>query len=133
MNRIIHFEIHADDIERARTFYKAVFGWEIEKWPNMEYWMVMTGPQESKEPGINGGMVLRSKAPDCPPLADNQAINAFACTVQVENIDEIVKKVLDAGGKIAMPKFDIGGMAYQAYCKDTEGNTFGLHELIKKV
>ena len=128
MNRIVHFEIHADDLERAAKFYTDVFGWEIKKWdsPVMEYWMVMTAPMDSKEPGINGGMIKR------PCAASNQGSNAFVCTIQVDDIDASLEKALANGGKLAMAKFDIGGMALQAYCIDTEGNTFGLHQVIPK-
>ncbi len=130
MNRVVHFEIQADDVERARTFYKAVFGWEIEKWPGMDYYMVMTAPMDSKEPGINGGMLKRKEG--CPPILPNQAVNAFACTVQVDDIDETITKIMGAGGTLAMEKFMIADMAWQAYYKDTEGNIFGLHQVVKK-
>ena len=131
MNRITHFEIHADDVERAAKFYTDVFGWDIKKWDSkeMEYWMVMTAPDGSKEPGINGGLIKRPA-----PLTDKMCgSNAFVATVVVTNYDEIAKKILAAGGKEAMPKFSIAGMAWQGYFLDTEGNTFGIHEAIKKM
>lgn len=131
MNRIMHFEIHADNIERAAKFYTDVFGWEIKKWdsPSMEYWMVMTAPMDSKEPGISGGLLKRPA-----PLGDKMCgSNAFVCTAVVENYDAIAKKILAAGGKEAMPKFAIADMAWQGYFIDTEGNTFGIHEPMKKM
>jgi len=126
MNRVVHFEIHADNPERAIAFYSAIFGWEIQKWESdsMEYWMVMTAPKESTEPGINGGL-LRRPAP-LPSL--DQGSNAFVCTMQVDNFDETSKKILDSGGHVAMPKFAIPKMAWQGYFLDTEGNTFGVHQ-----
>ncbi|MBI2411233.1 MAG: VOC family protein [Candidatus Kerfeldbacteria bacterium] len=126
MNRITHFEIQADDVERAAKFYRAAFGWNIEKWdsPTMEYWMVMTAEKDSTEPGINGGLLKRPA--NTPPM--ECGTNAFVCTVQVENFDEIAKKIEAAGGKVAMPKFALPGMAWQGYFLDTEGNTFGLHQ-----
>lgn len=131
MNRIIHFEIHADDVERAVKFYTDVFGWEIKKWDSkeMEYWMVMTAPMDSKEPGINGGLLKRPA-----PLKEGMCgSNAFVSTIVVGNYDEIAKKILAAGGKEAMPKFAIADMAWQGYFIDTEGNTFGIHEVMKKM
>ena len=126
MNRITHFEIQTDDLERAKKFYTDVFGWSIEKWesPGMEYWMVMTAEKDSKEPGINGGLLRRPTK--TPP--QECGTNAFTCTVQVENFDEIAKKIDTAGGKIAMPKFAIPNMAWQGYFLDTEGNVFGVHQ-----
>ena len=128
MNRIVHFEIHADDPERAAKFYRDVFGWQIDKWENssMDYWMVMTAEKNSKEPGINGGLLKRPAALS----KDTCGSNAFVCTVQVDNFDEVAVKIEKAGGKVAMPKFDLAGMAWQGYFLDTEGNTFGVHEAV---
>lgn len=126
MNRIVHFEIQADEPERAAQFYRDVFGWEITKWEGgqMEYWMVMTAPKDSLEPGISGGLLRRptqTPSPEC-------GTNAFTCTAVVENYDEIEKKILAHGGKIAMPKMALLGMAWQGYYLDTEGNVFGIHQ-----
>ncbi len=130
MNRISHFEIHANDLKRAADFYRNVFAWEIEKWPmpegmgDQEYWMVMTGPKDSKEQGINGGLLLRNgKQPE-----EGDSPNAYVCTAQVENIDDIIAKIEENGGKCKMPKFAFPGMAWQAYYMDTEGNIFGIHQ-----
>ncbi len=125
-NRVVHFEIQADDPERAAQFYRDIFGWKIDKWPGLDwdYWAVMTADMTSKEPGINGGLLKReSKNPpqEC-------RMNAFVCTVQVDNFDETAKKIESAGGKVAMPKFALKGMAWQGYFLDTEGNTFGIHQ-----
>ena len=129
-NRPVHFEIQVDDIERAKKFYGDVFGWEYQKWDmgDTPYWAIMTAPQDSKEAGINGGLLKRP----CPPPAPEQGTNAFVCTMQVDNFDEVAEKIENAGGKVAMPKFDLGGMAWQGYFIDTEGNTFGLHEAKEK-
>jgi uncharacterized protein len=61
MNRVMHFEIQADEPERAANFYREIFGWTIEKIPGLgwDYWMVMTADKDSKEPGINGGLLKR--------------------------------------------------------------------------
>ena len=130
MNRITHFEIQAEKPERAAKFYTDIFGWKIEKWEggSMEYWMIMTAPKSSKEPGINGGLLKRPAK--TPP--EQCGTNAFVCTVVVDNFDAYAKKILKAGGKVAMPKFAIPGMAWQGYFIDTEGNTFGLHQADEK-
>ena len=125
-NRVVHFEIQADNCERAIKFYEAVFGWQFIKWEGSPspYWMLMTAPKESKDPGINGGLLQRpAKTPphEC-------GTNAYVCTVQVDDYNEIEKKILAEGGVVAMPKFALAGMAWQGYYIDTEGNTFGLHQ-----
>ena len=130
-NRVVHFEIQADDIERARTFYTSIFGWKIEKFSGNtggnEYWSIMTAPMESTEMGISGGMLKRP----CPPPKLEQGTNAYCCTISVENFDAIEKKILKAGGKTAMPKFQITtmmGKSWVGYFIDTESNVFGIIE-----
>ena len=130
MNRPVHFEIHAEDPERAAKFYRAVFGWEIKKWDNpaMEYWMVMTGKSEpgEKYAGIDGGLLRR----EGPAPVEGAATNAYVNTVTVASIDEAIGKVENAGGKIVVPKVDLAGVGWLAYAKDTEGNIFGLMQSI---
>jgi len=119
MPRVVHFEIHAADPDRAVNFYKTLFGWEFQKWEGpMEYWLITTGPNE--QPGINGGLVRRQGE------IDGQAVIAYVCTVDVENLDSSVEKAVNNGGQIALPKMPIPGMGWLAYCKDTEGNIFGM-------
>lgn len=122
-NRVAHFEIHADDPERAVKFYTDVFDWKITKWEGgqMEYWMVETGPREEAG-GINGGIIRRP----CP--VTGQGLRGFCCTMVVDDYDEMAAKILANGGKEAMPKMPLVGMAWQGYYIDTEGNTIGLHQ-----
>lgn len=130
-NRVVHFEIQVDNPERAMKFYGDVFGWEWKDWGSVTgtpYWGILTAPMDSKEPGINGGLLKRP----CPAPKPEQGTNAFVCTIQVDNFDEVAKKIVDAGGIVAMPKMALGGMAWQGYFLDTEGNTFGLHQVISK-
>lgn len=119
MPRVVHFEIHAGDPNRAVNFYQNLFGWTFQKWEGpMEYWLITTGPND--QPGINGGLVARQGE------IDGNAVIAYVCTVDVENLDELVQKAVDNGGQIALPKMPIPGMGWLAYCKDTEGNIFGM-------
>lgn len=133
-NRVVHFEIQAVNTERAKKFYGDVFGWEFMEWPmpgGEPYIAVMTAPKDPSagsgqavEPGINGGLLKRPA--NMPP--QGCGTNAFVCTVQVDNFDETAKKIMAAGGIVALPKFAIAGMAWQGYFLDTEGNTFGVHQ-----
>ena len=113
MARVIHFEIPVNDPDRAAAFYKDAFGWKIEKWPGpMDYWMVYTG--DEKTPGINGGIMKRGN------------VQTTTNTLGVESVDDSVKSVTKAGGKLIMPKTPIPGVGYFAYCEDPEGNLFGV-------
>jgi len=114
MPRVVHFEIHADDPERAVKFYSKAFGWKIEKWGPEPYWLVDTGPKE--EPGINGGIMPRQEK--------LSTVN----TVGVASMEEAMKAVKAAGGKVLTPKLPIPGVGWNAYCLDTEGNTFGIYQ-----
>ena len=66
--RVVHFEVPFDDGDRARSFYKEAFGWQIMEMPEMGYTIVMTGPSDDSgptEPGfINGGMLSREQGGD---------------------------------------------------------------------
>lgn len=123
-NRVGHFEIHADDPERCANFYRTAFGWEIKKWDGpFEYWMVVTGA-DNEPGGINGGIVKRGG--QTPPMGSG--MNGYCCSVIVDNFDEYAMKILEHGGKEALPKMALTGLAWQGYFIDTEGNTFGLHQ-----
>lgn len=120
MNGHIYFEIQADNLERASDFYGKVFGWTFEDNPNapIEYLRIETG-------GTAGGMLKRpSKTP--PPECGT---NAYVCSLEVENFDEIAQKIKEHGGKIALEKFAVPEVCWQGYFIDTEGNTFGIFEV----
>ncbi len=124
-NRVVHFEIQADNVERAANFYKKAFGWDIKKYEakdpkdtesmGMDYWMVMTGPKET--PGINGGMYIRMP---------ERKLHTFDCTIQVDDIDKAITDVKMNGGMIEGEKMEMKGVGWFARAKDTEGNMFGL-------
>lgn len=129
MDRVVHFEIPVSDGEKAKQFYEAVFGWEIEKWPPVDYWLVTTGPET--EPGINGGLTPKSKEGEFEePLDIVDAAHAVntVITIQVESIDESMEKVKKAGGKITMDKWLIRGIGWVCYFSDLDGNILGLME-----
>ena len=125
-NPIVHFEIPADNVERAKEFYEKTFGWQIEKfdYPGEPYWAVRTAEVDKKKmlkkPGaINGGLMKR-KNPGQP----------FMNYISVESIGDMLKSIRANGGTVIMPKQEIGkGMGWISAFKDTEGNIMGLHEM----
>ncbi len=128
MSRVVHFEIHAADPERAAAFYRDAFGWDVREWtipgievpPENRYWLAMTGPDGT--PGINGGLLLRRG----PAPQPGQAVNAFVCTLAVTSLDESLAKALAAGATLSVPKMPIRGVGWLAYCTDPAGNIFGM-------
>jgi predicted enzyme related to lactoylglutathione lyase len=118
MSRVIHFEIHADNPERAIAFYTQLFGWEFAQWGEQEYWLIATGDQD--KPGINGGLLRRN----CD--AEIGGVGSFVCTVDVDDVDASVAALQAAGGIVAMSKMAVPTIGWLAYGKDTEGNLFGM-------
>ena len=124
MPRVVHFEIHASEPDRAVAFYRTLLGWEFTKWDGpADYWLVKTGPDDQR--GINGGLMRRHG----PAPAEMQAVNAFVCTVDVPAVDEYVSKATAAGGTVALPKMAVPGVGWLAYVKDTEGNILGMMQM----
>lgn len=124
MRRPVHFEIHAEDPERAAKFYAEMFGWITTKWDGpTAYWMIDTGDDEG---GINGGIVQRM-GPNPDPKAST-AVVGYVCTIGVDDIDASIARAEELGGTEALPKAEIPGMGWLAYYKDTESNIFGMLE-----
>jgi uncharacterized protein len=122
VDKIVHFEIPADDITRAKDFYISSFGWQLDEMEGMDYTIVRTvdvdEQQMPKEPGaINGGMMKRSSDTPSPVI-----------TINVDSINDSLKKVEAGGGSVVQPRQEIPGMGAFAYFKDTEGNVMGLWE-----
>lgn len=114
MNRVVHFEIAADNPEQVGKFYHDALGWEIKVWEggSEKYWLVTTGPKG--EPGIDGGIMYRH----LPQAVIN--------TITVESLEAALAKIKDAGGKIIQGPYEIPGVGQHAYCADPEGNLFGV-------
>lgn len=121
MPRVIHFETPAEDPARAARFYADVFGWQTHKWDGPEdYWLLMTG--EKDQPGIDGGLMK---------ACDDSPTRAVINTIDVPSVDDYVEKITKAGGSVVMPKTTVPGIGFLAYCKDTEGVTFGIMQMEK--
>ncbi|HPR41713.1 MAG TPA: VOC family protein [Candidatus Methanofastidiosa archaeon] len=113
MSEFVHFDLPAEDLERAAKFYSEIFGWRFEKL-SMDYYFITQGDSEG---ALKGGMGKRG--------ALGQQMTNF---IGVKGIDEYIKRIEDAGGKIIVPKQAVPGWGHMATCQDTEGNTFGLWE-----
>lgn len=120
--RVVHFEIPYDDGDRARSFYREAFGWELQSMPGMSYTLVSTGPngeQGPTEPGfINGGLLSRTDSPAAGPVV----------VVDVDDIDKALARIGELGGAVLVPRQPVGDMGSSAYVRDPEGNVVGLWE-----
>lgn len=125
MARIVHFEIHVDDMERAKKFYGEVFGWRYEdysEYTGFPYFGAITGTEG--EPGIDGGLKQR----EGPKPQKGEGMSGYVCTLQVADYDATEKLILEQGGSVSSPKTLLPEMAWQGYYTDTEGNVFGIHQ-----
>jgi len=119
MGRVVHFEIHADDPERAGRFYTGVFGWTVNRFGDQEYWLLSTG---TDQPGIDGAIL--------PRQGNRPAVGApivgMVNTVQVDDLDASLSKAFELGGALALDKMAIPGVGTVAYVLDTESNVVGM-------
>ena len=114
MARIVHFELNVKDIKKAIKFYENVFEWKFEKWDGpIDYWLIMTGDED--EQGIDGG--LGEEEENFPSVVN---------TVDVDDLEEVVKKVEANGGTILRPKHAVPGIGWLAYIQDSEGIVTGV-------
>ncbi|WP_037312635.1 VOC family protein [Amycolatopsis orientalis] len=121
--RVVHFEIPFEDGERARGFYREVFGWKADAMPGMDYTMVSSGPTGDaglpSEPGfINGGMLAKDLGPAEGPVI----------VLDVGSIDDTLAVIEKQGGSTLVGRTAVGEMGFSAYFRDTEGNVMGLWE-----
>jgi uncharacterized protein len=134
MPTIVHFEIPADDVEKAKKFYTDLFGWKIEKLSvtddsrltsaataqPMEYWIITTTDDKGNQ-ALGGGIMKRQ-------MPEHRVTNYIG----VRSVDEYFSKVEKLGGKVIAPKHTVPGMGYFALCIDTENNAFAIWETDEK-
>ena len=117
MGRVSHFEITADDPERAAEFYRKAFGWEINDWGGGQFKYLLATTGSKDQVGIDGAIMDR-----------HDSKQAVINTISVDKWEAGAKAVKDAGGTVLMDKTPVPGQGYFAYCRDTEGNVFGIFE-----
>jgi len=110
-HRVIHFELPADEPERAIAFYRDAFGWEIRKWDGpLDYWTAKTGAGT----GIDGAFLPRAM------------LRATTNTIAVDDLDAAIDRVHRLGGTVTSPPVVIPQVGRFCYAADTEGNAFGM-------
>jgi len=114
-HNISHFDITADDVERARRFYERVFGWRFEAFGPPDFYMIRTG--SDADPGIHGSLSKRSE-----PAAGGGRIG-FECTISVDDLKAIRAAIVANGGRIELEEHEIVGVGTLIRFEDTEGNS----------
>lgn len=127
MDKVVHFEIPADDLDRAQRFYREAFGWETAKapMPEAEYYIANTVQTDSqglpKEPGaINGALMRRENSGHSPIIV-----------ISVSSVADYLEKAERGGGGVVLATQQVGDIGLYARISDTEGNVIGLWQDLK--
>jgi predicted enzyme related to lactoylglutathione lyase len=112
-NRVVHFEIPAENPKRLANFYEELFGWKISKAEGVDYWLAQTG--EEGEPGIDGAITGR-EVPEQVPVN----------YVSVPSLSEYLEKASKLGARVTVGKQAVPGMGWFAHIVDLEGNPLGI-------
>jgi len=122
MDRVVHFEIPAENLERAKKFYSENFGWKLNQLgPEVgNYVLVHTGPTDEQgmpqdRAFINGGLMPRDPSASSPVLV-----------IAVADADQTVEKVKQSGGRLVGEILDIPNVGPYARVRDSEGNVIGV-------
>ena len=115
-NKMTHFAVHIDDMERAKNFYAGVFEWGFASYGPPDFLQIKADQTESGE--LIGALQSRNYSPV------KEKIIGLECTISVENLDEIIQRVENNGGQILMLKMAIPYVGWIAKFLDTEGNLF---------
>jgi len=118
MSRVVHFEVPTSDPTASMKFYENVFGWKFNRYEGpMDYWLISTG--DPSQPGIDGGLGGAANG-----------ITGTVNTVDVDNIDVALAKVLENGGQVMMEKSEIPGVGYLAYVREPGGAVLGMMQML---
>jgi predicted enzyme related to lactoylglutathione lyase len=122
-NSVVHFEIFASDVERARRFYERVFGWTFEVAGGPDFYLLVTGP--ATDPGLRQGLLAKRRGP-----AAQGSLNAFRVTISVTSITQSMAAIEAAGGKLRSPVVDIPEVGKVIEFADTEDNVACLLQYV---
>lgn len=124
MDPVVHFEMPYKDSKRTAAFYANVFGWKMQDAGEAmgHYMTAATAESDAKGhptvPGvINGGFYPQDAAKEA---------TAPSLVIAVDNVQESMKKVKDAGGTVLGEPHTIPGIGIYVSITDTEGNRISM-------
>ena len=121
-NHLCHFAIHADDCERAMSFYGGVFGWRFQPWGPPGFWRISTG-----QAGVEGALHQRAEQ------LEGGGMRGFECTIAVDDVRAAEALIAQHGGTIVMQAFQIDGVGSVLKFLDTEGNAVSVMQYLPGV
>lgn len=110
---ITHIDIPVADLERAKSFYSGLFGWQIAEVPGYEGYPMWQAPNKIS----GGGLAPRDEGFTQP-----------RSYVEVDSIEETLTKAQEQGGTVVMGKSPISETSWWAIVQDPDGNHIGLYE-----
>lgn len=114
--KLVHFDIAVNDLEKGIAFYKAVMGWQFEKYDaegGPDYWLIM--PEPGNEEAVGGGIGKKQ-------MPEQTNVNYYEADGGIEAFNQ---RVRDNGGMVVMEKMAVPGFGWMSVCIDPEGNAFG--------
>ena len=120
-NAVSWFEIPADDLDRAITFYQTIFGCTLNR---MELDKIKMATFPTVEKTIGGALV------HAPQYYETGRQGVLVYLNASPDLQIVVDKIETAGGKVLVPKTQITPeYGYYAVFLDTEGNKVALHSM----
>lgn len=113
-NKLSHFAIFIDDIDRAKAFYSKVFEWGFESYGPADFVQIKSNTGESGQ--------LMGALQDRKYQMTEEKVIGFECSINVDDVDAIAELVTSSGGEILMSKTEIPYVGSLIKFKDTEGN-----------
>ncbi len=110
-----HFEIPADEPESLVAFYRELLGWTFSKVAGFDYWSCKTADGKDDSTGINGAITKKQYR--------EQSVTNY---ITVADIEVLLRRVEQLGGKILVPRSPVAGMGWYAIVMDPESNPIGF-------
>jgi predicted enzyme related to lactoylglutathione lyase len=108
-----HIVIPAPELEKAKTFYEAVFGWQVSSnVPGAKYWFFKSG-------NVGGGFDGNRKPSE----------RGVVLVLKVDDMLAVLDRIREHGGTVTQDRSRIGEAAagFDAYFRDPNGNEMGIH------
>lgn len=118
-NFVAHFAVYADDLDRAQRFYAQVFGWRFSPWGPPGYFKIHTS---DGDPGVTHGGLSERQTPLATTSGGDPGVNAYRCSIAVEDADATIAAIETAGGRLHGPLLELPGIGKIQEFVDTEEN-----------
>ncbi len=112
-----HFEIPADDPDRAKSFYSGLFDWSFaDPIPGFDGYHLFTTPVGQE--GMGGAIGKRG-------VSAPEKLRSY---VHVDSVEAALQKVTELGGSVVEPKAEVPGQGWYGVFRDPEGNELAVWE-----